>query len=106
MNDTPYRTIARSDPMFEDKGNWVGIAILVLGGLSAGTMIAYIAAGERATWSGPGWLGTAIVVVGVGLILFMSFQQLRNWFRRRGGQGGDWLGNDTRPQRRWPWQRD
>lgn len=90
----------------DDRGNWIGIGLLILCGLSAGTMLAYIAAGERATWDGPGWLGTAIVIVGVGLFLFIIIQQFRSWMGRRGGQGGDFLGNDTRPRRRWFWNRD
>ncbi len=88
----------------DDRGNLVGIAILVLCGISAGTMLAYINRGERAEFSGPGWLGVAIVVAGIGLILFMTVQLLRGWLSRRGG-GGDFLGNDTRSRRRW-WRRD
>ena len=88
----------------DDRGNLVGIAILALCGISAGTMLAYINRGERAQFSGPGWLGVVIVIAGIGLILFMTFQQLRGWLSRRGG-GGDFLGNDTRSRRRW-WRRD
>ncbi len=50
----------------DDRGNLVGIVILVLCGISAGTMLAYINRGERAQFSGPGWLGVVIVVAGIG----------------------------------------
>ena len=91
--------------MFDNKDNWVGIGILILCGLSAGTMLAYISRGEIARWNGPDWLGSVIVLVGVGLFLFIIVQQIRGWLSRRGGGGGDFLGNDTRPRRRW-WKRD
>lgn len=90
----------------DDRGNWVGIAILMICGLSAGTMLAYIAAGERATWNGPDWLGNVIVGVGLALFVIIMIQQFRSWNARRGGEGGDFLGNDTRPKRKWWWNKD
>lgn len=90
--------------MFDDRDNWIGIAILVLCGISAGTMLAYINRGEIAEWSGPTWLGNAIVAAGLALFVILTIQQVRAWRSRRGG-GGSFLGNDTRPKRRW-WKRD
>ena len=92
--------------MSGDKGNWVGIGILILCGLSAGTMLAYINRGEIARWNGSGWLGTMISVVGTVFIVALILMQVRGWLSRRGGGGGDFLGNDTRsPRRKW-WKRD
>lgn len=80
--------------MFEDRGNWIGIALLILCALSAGTMLGYIDAGEMARFSGPGWLGGAIVVAFIALSIFGVVQMLR----------GKTLGNDVRGKRR-SWRR-
>ena len=82
--------------MFEDRGNWIGIALLVLCGLSAGTMLGYIKAGEIARFSGPQWLGVTVIVVTIGLTIYMTIQVLR----------GRHLGDDLRGQRRRWWRRD
>lgn len=76
--------------MFEDRANWIGIALLIACGLSAGTMLGYIDAGEMAEFSGPGWLGVLIVVVFMGLFIFGAIQMLR----------GKSLGDDVRGERR------
>jgi hypothetical protein len=82
--------------VFEDRGNLIGVALLVLCGLSAGTMLGYINAGEMARFSGPGWVGVAIIVAFIGLTIFGVVQMAR----------GKHLGNDIRgPRRRW-WRRD
>ena len=82
--------------MFEDRGNWIGIALLVLGGLSAGTMLGYINAGEIARFSGPQWLGVTVIVVTIGLTIYITIQAFR----------GRHLGDDLRSQRRRWWRRD
>ena len=82
--------------MFEDRGNWIGIALLVLCGLSAGTMLGYIKAGEIARFSGPQWLGVTVIVVTIGLTIYMTIQALR----------GRHLGDDLRGQRRRWWRRN
>jgi hypothetical protein len=81
--------------MFEDKGNWIGIGLLILCGLSAGTMLGYIEAGERARWTGPGWLGIVLIVAFLGLLIFGAVRRFR---------GGS-LGDDVRSDRPW-WRRD
>ena len=81
--------------MFEDRGSWVGIGLLVLCGLAAGSLLGYIEAGEIARWSGPGWLGWLIIIGAIGATLFGVFQS------RRGGT----MGNDVRSERRKWWSR-
>jgi hypothetical protein len=81
--------------MLEDRGNWIGIALLILCGLSAGTMLGYIDAREMARFSGPGWLGWAIVAVFIALSIFGVVQAIR----------GKTLGNDVRGKRRSWWRR-
>jgi hypothetical protein len=82
--------------VFEDRGNVIGIALLILCGLSAGTMLGYINAGEMARFRGPGWVGLVIIVAFIGLTIFGVVQMAR----------GKHLGNDIRgPRRRW-WRRN
>lgn len=81
--------------MFEDKGNWIGIGLLILCGISAGTMLGYIEAGEVARFDGPGWLGLLIVVAFIGLLIFSAVRSFR----------GRTLGDDVRSDRPW-WRRD
>ena len=76
--------------MLEDRANLIGIALLILCGLSAGAMLGYIDAGEMARFSGPGWLGWTIVAVFIALSLFGVIQMIR----------GKTLGNDVRSKRR------
>jgi len=80
--------------VLEDRGNWIGIALLILCGLSAGTMLGYIDARKMAHFSGPGWVGWAIVVAFIGLSVFGVVQMVR----------GKTLGNDVRSKRR-SWRR-
>jgi hypothetical protein len=80
--------------MFEGRENWIGIALLVLCGLSAGTMLGYINAGEVARFEGPAWQRYLIVGAGIALTLVMIWQARstrlgndirgkgRRWFRR------------------------
>lgn len=81
--------------VFEDRGSWVGIGLLILCGLSAGSLLGYIEAGEIARFGGPGWLGWLIIVLAFAAIGF-SF-----WQSRRGGNPG----NDVRGERRTWWKR-
>lgn len=82
--------------MFEDRGNWIGIALLVLCGLSAGTMLGYIRAGEILRYTGPHRLGVVITIVFILPTLYMTIQAFR----------GRLLGDDLRgPRRRW-WRRN
>jgi hypothetical protein len=54
-------------------------------------------------FSGPNWLGNAIAIVGIGIILFMSWRAWGDRLkRRRGGGGTAWPGNDVRTERTWP----
>lgn len=76
--------------MLEDRGNLIGIVLLILCGLSAGTMLGYIDAREMARFSGPSWLGWTVVAVFIGLSLFGVVQMIR----------GKTLGNDVRGKRR------
>ena len=80
--------------MFEGRQNLIGIVLLIACGLSAGTMLGYIDAGEVARFDGPGWLGVLIAVFGIGVMILL--------FVRQRGIG---LGNDVRSKRRW-WRRD
>ena len=80
--------------MFEGRENLIGIVLLIACGLSAGTMLGYIDAGEVARFDGPGWLGVLIAVLGIGVMILL--------FVRQRGIG---LGNDVRSKRRW-WRRD
>ena len=83
--------------MLEDRGNWIGIILLILCGLSAGTMLGYIDAREMAQFSGPAWVGWAIVVLFIGLSMFGVVQMLR----------GKHLGDDVRGKGRfWPRRSD
>lgn len=82
--------------MFEDRANWIGIALLIACGISAGTMLGYIEAGDVARFSGPAWLGWTIAIVFIGLMIF-SIVQVRR---------GKTLGDDIRSERRKWWRRD
>lgn len=54
-------------------------------------------------FSGPDWLGNAIAIVGIGIILFMSWRAWGNRIKRwRGGGGTEWPQNDVRGERQWP----
>jgi hypothetical protein len=89
-------TAGRSElRMFEDKGNWIGIGLLILCGISAGTMLGYIEAGERARWTGPGWLGIVLIVAFLGLVVLGAVRTFR----------GRTYGDDVRSDRPW-WRRD
>ena len=81
--------------MFEDRSGWIGIGLLVLCGLSAGSMLGYIEAGKIARFGGPGWLGLVITGVAIAALLF-GF-----WQSRRHGT----IGNDVRSERRRWWTR-
>ena len=81
--------------MFEDKGNWIGIGLLILCGISAGTMLGYIEAGERARFSGPTWVGIIVTVAFLGLVVFSAVRTYR----------GKSYGDDVRKDRPW-WRRD
>jgi heme A synthase len=52
------------------RDNLVGILLLGVCGLALGVMLAYIRAGERPTYTGPGWLAGAIAVLFIGLLIF------------------------------------
>jgi hypothetical protein len=82
--------------VFEDKNNLIGLALLVLCGLSAGTMLGYIKAGEIARYTGPPWLGVVIVVAGIAVTAYMTAQHFR----------GQQLGDDTRERKRRWWRRE
>jgi hypothetical protein len=78
--------------MFDDRSSWVGIALLVLCGISAGIMLGYIDRGTLPVFSGSGWLKLVITAGGIGLFLWTFMHSRRN----------PWLGNDVRPaKRRW-----
>ena len=77
--------------MFEDKSSWIGIALLVVCGLSAGTMLGFINAGTLPDWDVPSWLYWTVIIGGLGLMIGGFF-----WSRR-----GPKLGNDVRSPRRW-----
>jgi drug/metabolite transporter (DMT)-like permease len=80
--------------MFEGRENWIGIALLVLCGLSAGSMLGYINAREVARFEGPAW--QRYLIVGGGFLVF-GIVIWQAWGTR--------MRNDIGSRRRW-WRRD
>ena len=52
------------------RDNAIGIVLLAVCGLALGVMLAYIRAGERPTYGGPGWLAGLIAVIFIGALIF------------------------------------
>ena len=50
------------------RDNAVGIVLLAVCGLALGVMLAYIRAGERPTYGGPGWLAAVLGVLFIALV--------------------------------------
>ena len=92
-----------------DREDWPGILLLGLCAVVAIALLIEIFTDYTFEYNGPGWLATAISLVGFGLIIFMSWRawgsRLKRW---RGGDGGgaQWPQNDVRGQRAWPKRRD
>ena len=76
--------------MFEDRGNFVGVLLLALCGISALYMLGYINRGELPAPDWPLWVKMGITIAGMGLI-FGSLV-----YSRRAPK----LGNDVRPTRK------
>jgi hypothetical protein len=68
-----------------DRENLIGVVLLVLCAIVAGVLVYTIATGNRFRFTGPSWLGNALIVL---------FIVAAVW------------GFLSRPGRRWPWQRD
>jgi ABC-type nickel/cobalt efflux system permease component RcnA len=79
--------------------NAIGVVLLVACAVVAAVLIYSIATGERFRFTGPGWVGTALVIVfvGVGIWQFVSFlRQRRPW------QRGELTEHDLRDRTRDP----
>jgi hypothetical protein len=68
-----------------DRDNAVGVILLVLCGIVAVVLVYSIATGTQFRFTGPSWLGTALVILFIGGTIYAFVRQ---------------------PGRRWPWQRD
>ena len=79
--------------------NAIGVILLAACALVAAVLVYSIATGERFRFTGPGWVGTALVIVfvGVGIWQFVSFlRQRRPW------QRGELTEHDLRDRTRDP----
>lgn len=85
-----------------DRENAVGFILLGVCGVLAVFLVFAIANGERLTFSGPGWLGTAIVIVGFLLLFFGMFRGIRDRMKD-GGSSPHWP-DPTTGRRSW-WDR-
>ena len=85
-----------------------GILLLGLCAVVAIALLIEIFTGYSFEYSGPGWLATAISLVGFGLIIVMSWRAWGSRIKRWRGDhgGGQWPQNDVRGQRNWPRRRD
>ena len=78
------------------RDNAVGIVLLAVCGLALGVMLAYIRAGERPSYGGPGWLAAVLGVLFFGALIF-------GFIRNRGA--GSFTRNDVgSPDDTW-WRR-
>jgi hypothetical protein len=68
-----------------DRDNAIGVALLALCGVVAVALLYSIATGSRFNFQGPGWVGTALVILFIAGTLYAFVRQ---------------------PGRRWPWQRN
>jgi hypothetical protein len=68
-----------------NRENAIGLILLLMCAAVALVLLYSIATGTRFQFTGPSWLGTALVILFIGASLF---------------------GFVTRPGRRWPWQRN
>ncbi len=81
--------------------NWPGIAFLILCGLVAIALLIEIFTDVRWEFDGPRWAGTAIVIFGLGIVLYMSWQAWgKRLLGRKDKNDGAWTGNDVRSQKR------
>jgi len=82
-----------------------GILLLGLCAVVAIALLIEIFTGYSFEYNGPGWLATAISLVGFGLIIFMSWRawgsRIKRWRGDHGG-GAQWPQNDVRGERTWP----
>jgi ABC-type nickel/cobalt efflux system permease component RcnA len=79
--------------------NAIGVILLAACAVVAVVLLYSIGTGERFRFTGPGWLGTALVIVfvGVGIWQFVSFlRQRRPW------QRGELTDHDLRDRTRDP----
>jgi hypothetical protein len=92
-----------------DRDDLPGFLLLGLCGVVAVALLIEIFTDYSFRFSGPSWAGNAIAIVGIGLVLFMSWRAWGSRIKRwRGGEGGgaEWPKNDVRGQRNWPRRRD
>lgn len=68
-----------------DRENAIGVVLLLLCAVVAGVLLYSIGTGTRFRFTGPGWVGTALMVLFIGATI-------AGFFMRPG-------------RRRWPWQR-
>ena len=68
-----------------NRDNAIGLILLLMCAAVALVLLYSIATGTRFRFTGPSWLGTALVILFIGASLY---------------------GFLRRPGRRWPWQRD
>ena len=74
----------------------IGLLLLGLCVAIGGVLVYSIATGERFRFTGPGWLGTVLMVVFIGGVVYGLFS----------GRGRRWPDPLTgRGKRRWPWSR-
>lgn len=77
-----------------DRESVIGLLLLGLCVAVGGVLVYGIATGTRFRFTGPGWIGVALMVVFVGAALY-------GWF----GSGRRWPDPLTGRRRRWPWSR-
>lgn len=79
--------------------NAIGVILLAACAVVAGVLIYSIGTGERFRFTGPGWVGTALVLIFVGVSIWQVVSYLR---QRRPWQRGELTEHDLRDRTRDP----
>ncbi len=78
-----------------DRDNVIGLLLLGLCAVVGGLLVYSIVTETRFRFTGPNWLGIALMVLFFGAVLYGVFSSGRRWPDPLTGRG----------RRRWPWSR-